>query len=38
MKTIMYMILTVAAILISGCYNAKSMGDTNKADKYLIVY
>lgn len=38
MKTIMYIILTVGATLISGCYSAKSMGDSKKADKYLIVY
>ena len=38
MKTLMYVILTVGAILISGCYSSKSMGDTEKADKYLIVY
>jgi hypothetical protein len=38
MKTIMYIVLTVGAILISGCYSAKSMGDSKKADKYLIVY
>lgn len=38
MKTITYIILTVGAIFISGCYSSKSMGDTEKADKYLIVY
>ena len=38
MKTIMYIVLTVVAIFISGCYSAKSMGDKDKADKYLIVY
>jgi uncharacterized protein YceK len=38
MKTITYIILTIVAILLSGCYSAKSMGDSKKADKYLIVY
>lgn len=38
MKTIMYIVLTVGAIFLSGCYSAKSMGDSKKADKYLIVY
>ena len=38
MKTIMYIILTVGAIFLSGCYSSKSMGDKDKADKYLIVY
>ncbi len=38
MKTITYIILIIGAIFISGCYSAKSMGDTKKADKYLIVY
>jgi hypothetical protein len=38
MKTVTYIILTVGAILISGCYSAKSMGDSKKSDKYLIVY
>jgi PBP1b-binding outer membrane lipoprotein LpoB len=38
MKTVTYIILTVGAIFLSGCYSAKSMGDSKKADKYLIVY
>jgi hypothetical protein len=38
MKTITYIILIVMATFLSGCYSAKSMGETEKADKYLIVY
>lgn len=38
MKTLMYIILIIATIFISGCYSAKSMGDKEKADKYLIIY
>lgn len=38
MKTITYTILSAMAIFLSGCYSAKSMGDSKKADKYLIIY
>jgi hypothetical protein len=38
MKTLVYIILAAATIFVSGCYSAKSLGDPEKADKYLIVY
>jgi len=38
MKTVIYIILTIGSIFLSGCYSAKSMGEAEKADKYLIVY
>jgi hypothetical protein len=38
MKTLMYIILVITTIFVSGCYSSKSMDDKEKADKYLIVY
>lgn len=38
MKTILLLIGCSVLLLTSGCYSAKSMGDSEKADKYLIVY
>lgn len=38
MKTLIYIILVIATVFVSGCYSSKSMDDSKKADKYLIVY
>lgn len=35
MKTI---ILIILALALTGCYSIKSMGDSQKAEKYLFVY
>jgi hypothetical protein len=39
MKKILYIISTIGICLfVSGCYSTKSMGDSEKADKYIFVY
>jgi hypothetical protein len=39
MKKVLYTIIFVGiCLLVSGCYSTKSMGDSEKADKYLFVY
>lgn len=38
MKIIIFLIGSFILFSVSGCYSTKSMGDSEKADKYLIVY
>ena len=38
MKTILILISCSVLLLTSGCYSAKSMGDSEKADKYIFIY
>jgi len=39
MKKLLYIISFISiCFFISGCYSTKSMGDSEKADKYLFIY
>jgi hypothetical protein len=38
MKLIILILASAALAFMSGCYSTKSMGNTEKANKYLFVY